>query len=390
VTDIWAFTYAASNGLLGLVAGAAAIVLLVVGRRQRVTLALAAFLAISSMDAFAVAGLYLARVVGWPGYVRVSLDLWNLASIPAAFLQVLFVTYAIDTKATRPLRNAWTRVGLVGISILGFATPLIAPLGLFYTPDATRASGYAFTPVASAWLSVAVIDQIPAALYSTICSIMSMRERPLGSPARRRARAYFIAFLVCDASTVIGQLANVPDVLNGAYAPGTEFIAMFVSPLAFAFFVLLLARGVLRENLFDLDLKLKWTLRRGALVGTVLVVFFVATAIAEQFLQGYGFVVGGVAIGLLLFAIRPVERAIDRLADRAMPKTTGTPEYVAFRKLEVYKAAVESAHETGGITQRERLSLDRLRAKLSIAEADAASIEADVTGLGLAGEVSAA
>lgn len=41
---------------------------------------------------------------------------------------------------------------------------------------------------------------------------------------------------------------------------------------------------------------------------------------AQTFLTDvYGFVVGGVAAGLLLFAIHPLQRVAERVADAAMP-----------------------------------------------------------------------
>jgi uncharacterized membrane protein YebE (DUF533 family) len=107
----------------------------------------------------------------------------------------------------------------------------------------------------------------------------------------------------------------------------------------------------------------------------VLAVFFVATAIAEQYLQGYGLVVGGLAIGLLLFAIRPVECAIDRMADRAMPKTTGTPEYLAQRKHEIYRAAIEDAMRDGVVSAKERALLLRLAENLGLTGDESTRIE---------------
>jgi hypothetical protein len=213
--------------------------------------------------------------------------------------------------------------------------------------------------------------------FAVASTLDAVRRSSPGSLQRRRAVGYAVAFGLIDS----GFLLSIPsfDLQYFGAAPASEYATFnIVSTYVFLAALLVLARTMLRYQLFDLDIKVKWTLKRGTLVAIILVVFFVSTAVAEQYLQGYGFVVGGVAIGLLLFAIRPVERAIDRLADRAMPRTTGTPEYVAFRKLEVYKAAVESAHETGGITDKDRRNLERLRAKLAIGSADAEAVERDV------------
>jgi hypothetical protein len=226
--------------------------------------------------------------------------------------------------------------------------------------------------------------QLVIYLYGLACTLATLARAPRGTLERRRAAGYARAFLVQDACIAIEQVFFLlPSVPGDAALTGVTIINACIS-LSLAGF---LSHAMLRDQLFDFDLKVKWTLKRGSLVAVILGAFFVVSAGAEQYLQQFGWVFGGIAVGALLFALRPMERAIDRLADRAMPRTTGTPEYVAFRKLEVYKAAVESAHETGGISERERASLDRLRAKLSIAEVDARSIEADVTRSGRGSEV---
>jgi hypothetical protein len=102
------------------------------------------------------------------------------------------------------------------------------------------------------------------------------------------------------------------------------------------------------------------------------------SALAEQYLQQFGWVFGGLAVGALLFALRPIERAIDRMADRAMPRTTGTPEYIAQRKHEIYRAAIEDMAADGTVSTKERTALIRLAANLGIDGNDALRIETDV------------
>ena len=58
-----------------------------------------------------------------------------------------------------------------------------------------------------------------------------------------------------------------------------------------------------------------------------------------------------------------------------MPNTRNTAEYRASRKLLVYEEAVSEAHLDGGISDKERSLLVRLRDSLGISESDAAAIE---------------
>jgi hypothetical protein len=227
-------------------------------------------------------------------------------------------------------------------------------------------------------------------LYGLVCGVDAVRRRPKGTIERARARAYVQAFALIDVVVIASNGSFIGEALASAFSGLGETLPFLESALVLAG-ALLIVRGLLRYQLFDFDLKVKWTLKRGTIAAIILGAAVVTGQVAQNYLSGaLGWLAGGVVAGILVFAFKPIERLAERVSDRAMPRTTGTPEYVAFRKLEVYKAAVESAHETGGITQRERASLDRLRAKLAIAEADAASIEADVTGPQVVTDVHAA
>jgi len=68
-----------------------------------------------------------------------------------------------------------------------------------------------------------------------------------------------------------------------------------------------------------------------------------------------------------------------RVADTAMPSVRETSDYVAFRKMEVYKAALEGAMEDGAVSAKEREVLRRLRESLGITDADASALERDLS-----------
>ena len=57
-----------------------------------------------------------------------------------------------------------------------------------------------------------------------------------------------------------------------------------------------------------------------------------------------------------------------------------TPEYLAFRKLEVYRAAFEGLNVDAQITDKERAMLEKLRIKLGIQPGDAQALEEDMRG----------
>lgn len=145
--------------------------------------------------------------------------------------------------------------------------------------------------------------------------------------------------------------------------------------IAYAVAAGILLYGILRMHLFDIDLKLKWTLRRGTLLGAFVAVFVIVSGIVEQWAQRYNVLVGGAAVGLMLLALRPLERAADRLADAAMPRVRDTDEYRTVRRREVYRAAVESAIRDGIVTDSERDVLATLADQLGLTAGEARALE---------------
>ena len=87
---------------------------------------------------------------------------------------------------------------------------------------------------------------------------------------------------------------------------------------------------------------------------------------------------GLLAAAVVMFFLAPLQRFAERFAAAAMPNTENTPEYAAFRKMQVFEEAVAEAREGGGISSKERALLNRLRESLGICESDAATIEREL------------
>ena len=86
---------------------------------------------------------------------------------------------------------------------------------------------------------------------------------------------------------------------------------------------------------------------------------------------------GLLASALLIFFLAPLQRFATRVSEALMPNTNNTPEYAAYKKLQVYEAALEDALP-GGISDKERALLNHLRESLGIARADAEAMERDL------------
>jgi hypothetical protein len=293
-------------------------------------------------------------------------------------LYIWFVGLVLESPLTRPFRRRGVLALAAGLGLAQIIIEFLAPYAFWPTGHRDPYGGWFWD---ASTLNIALnLETLALYAFVIIATVDAYRRALPGTLQRARARAYLVAFATIDASVLALSTTSflLPSSYYGVDVEGAAAwwgIGWNVVQFAGIFLVV---RGMLRYQLFDFDLKVKWTLKRGTLVAIVLCVFLVAAEIAEQYLQGYGFVVGGVAIGLLLFAIRPIERAIDRMADRAMPKTTGTPEYLAQRKHQIYRAAIEDAMRDGSVSSKERALLLRLAENLGLSADESTRIERTV------------
>ncbi len=163
---------------------------------------------------------------------------------------------------------------------------------------------------------------------------------------------------------------------NAGLEPDLGYICYILGTLVA---VPLIAYGILRTQLFDIDLRIRWTIRQSTVASVFVAVMFVVSEGASQFLSDeLGAVSGLLAAGVLMFFLAPLQRFAERVATSAMPNTKNTPEYAAFRKMQVYESALAEAQHEDGISDRERALLNRLRDSLGISAADADAIETEL------------
>jgi hypothetical protein len=288
------------------------------------------------------------------------------ATAHAAFSAMVFAYLAflatLASPLTKPLRGrAVTATLLVGalVSVAFIVTRtefFIAGIG----PDHFPVNGPLAVPVL-------FLPSLLVFAFGLVAAITMWRQAARGTLTRRQGATYALAFGIRDAAWMF-FLLDIFVLQLGLFQPHV-FNAVLVV------FQLILSYGMLKHQLFDIDLKIKWTIRRGTLVGTFVGVFVVVAAVVEQWLQQYGVLLGGVAVGLMLLALRPLERAADRLANAAMPHVRDDAEYRTVRKREVYRATVEGALTDGAVSDRERDMLVRLQDQLGLSGTEARAIE---------------
>ena len=143
----------------------------------------------------------------------------------------------------------------------------------------------------------------------------------------------------------------------------------------------LIAYGILRAQLFDIDLRIRWTIKQSTLAGIFVALMFLISEGASTFLSAeLGNVAGLLAAAVVMFFLTPLQRLADRVAGAAMPNTNNTPEYISYRKMKVYEAALTEALQDDGISNKERSLLKHLRDSLEISSADAEALEIELMG----------
>jgi len=297
----------------------------------------------------------------YPAFFRAEELVHTLGDCAMLALYPPFLAMALRTRLTRPFADNRVRsaLGVYAVALFGIVAwgPLKVGGTLLY-------------------VSLTLVF-----LFALIASLDAWRQS--SGAARSRARVFAVAF-------------GVRDVLWGyvyAWATWTLWLDEYqvVDPDAsghvFVLYALgtllavpLIAYGILRTQLFDIDLRIRWTIRQSTVAAAFVAVFYLVTEGADRLLESeFGSWIGLLASAMLIFFLAPLQRAAERVAAMAMPNTRDTPEYAAYRKMQVYEAALSEALP-GGISEKERALLTHLRDSLAIPQADAEALERDLSG----------
>lgn len=267
-----------------------------------------------------------------------------------------FLAAALQTRLTRPFGRKRMRNGLTILSTMLFLVAMFGPMLMSITllyVAMILVFGFAFVASVNAWYIAT-------------------------GAARSRAMIFVLAFGFRDICWGIIYLHGIwlmwfkPELLESFVVPDYYIIYS----LGTLFAVPLIAYGILRTQLFDIDLRIRWTIKQSTVAGIFVAVMFVISEGASQYLSDeLGAVAGLLTAGVLMFFLAPLQSFGERVASAAMPNTKNTPEYAAFRKMQVYEAAFAEAQHEDGISERERALLNRLRDSLDISASDARAIE---------------
>ena len=272
-----------------------------------------------------------------------------------------FLAAALNTRLAKPFANKSGQRVLLAYSIAMFIVVITTPetigvpilyMSMFFT------FAYAMVVSVHAWLTATGVSRSRAGFFA---AAFGFRDICWG-------------FIYIAGTLQILQLGGAPE-FHGAEVDVYYIIYVLGTLVA----VPMIAYGILRTQLFDIDLRIRWTIKQSTLAAAIVSIMFVISEGVDRFLsEELGSVPGLLAMGAVLFFLTPLQKFAERVAKTAMPNTDNTPEYAMFRKLQVYEAAVGEAQAEGGISNKERALLVRLRDSLGISEADANAIEGEL------------
>jgi len=275
-----------------------------------------------------------------------------------------FLAAALGTALVRPFGRAAVRIP---IAVVAVATAIAAIVAI------------------AVWNSFAVASILYVMvmltfLFALVASLNAWHTAKPGI-ARTRAGLFAAAFGIRDVCWTFAYAAAFYEILSGT--GGYEYTLFWTYKAVYALGTLLavplIAYGILRAHLFDIDLRVRWTIRQSTLAALVVAIIFLISEGASTFLsEELGTVAGLFGAAVVIFFLTPLQHFAERVAAKAMPNTENTPEYVAFRKMQVYEAALTDAMREGGISSKERALLAHLRESLGITVADAAAIEREL------------
>jgi hypothetical protein len=297
----------------------------------------------------------------YPAWLRTEEVVHTLGDCAMLVLYPPFLGVALRTPLTRPFTRRKVRIGLSLAAVLLFFAVLFTPLGFGAT--------------------LLYLLLVLLFTYALVASVHAWHISD--GAARARAGSFVMAFGFRDICWSFAYGSAIWMIWSGAYAvvePDASGLPYIFYALGTLVAVPLIAYGILRTQLFDIDLRIRWTVKQSTLAATIVTIIFVLTEAADRFLSAeLGNWGGLVAAALIVFFLTPLQRFAERVAAAAMPGTKNTEEYVAFRKMQVYEAAVAEALQEEGISRKERALLIRLRDSLGISESDAEAIEQELS-----------
>lgn len=210
--------------------------------------------------------------------------------------------------------------------------------------------------------------------YALIVSIMYVSSTTAGTPERRRAIHYAVAFACHDLIWIGFITANL--FLAGLPEAARIIIGRIIPALFGVAFALTFGYATLSGSIIDFDRHLHRGIKRGTIVAIFIGVFVgVQTLVSETLTSTIGLAAGALSAALLAAAWAPLQSLSERFADAAAPAGRGGTQLSAQQRESFYTEQVEIAYSDGKLGAKERQLLRSVRERLGVSDARALAIE---------------
>ncbi len=211
-----------------------------------------------------------------------------------------------------------------------------------------------------------------AVFLVSVLGYLAVHLRKRGTSDLRQVGLFAAVVLV---STLVGASTVLIQDLDLSIAAINAMLG-FWSTLGAA----LVAIGVLRYNLFDLDLRVKISLRRSTVAAVFVGAYFLVSEIgAVWFAEVAGSEYWGIAgAGVLLLALRPIQRVAERFAERMMPGAKPLSVLGPSAQIDFYREQVDLMWMDGRLSPKDRIVLVNLRGHLGLDADTAEAVELEV------------
>ena len=269
-------------------------------------------------------------------------------------LYPVFLAHALPQRFLAPLRSRWA----------------IPVLTVIVTPALVLPAFSDF------WLIALMLGAMFTSAFLLALHAVFLARTSLG---RRRAKLFALAFGIRDVAWGIVYTAGFFGWLRSTDAIIMARQQLYVGSTLI--YLPIVAYGILSVKLLDIQLELRRGVQRGWLAAAFVALFFLisegsASLLSEQF----GSAAGLLGATLIVFLLSPLHRVTKWLSRQIVP-VDESAEYRAYRKLQMYAAAIEDALSHGEIGPAQRRLLDRLRDSLEMSAFDAKRVEADLLGV---------
>ena len=308
---------------------------------------------------------YGGRPYRWMGWTAAALAV--AANLPSLFGAQRFESDALYNAALQGSELAT----LIPIGWMGAAAFILARARWqeWRSGQAILASALSAYPIAwPAWGAFSILpfsfSAALGAMFVALGSFLAVQVGWLGLRARGGGREAIAVTVVADLFLL---LAIVMALFVRNQSPST---------VARIYDVVLVAYAILRLQYLDLDVKVRWGISKGTVAGIVVAVVFIVSEGAQSLFGEEERWLGLALGGLVVFAIAPIQRAADRLAEKAVPLGSVPAGEPTARALYRKQAALVWAD--GKITAKEIRLLKQLRDELRLPAQEAERIDDEV------------